>query len=809
MQNNPNTPNPSISEITNLIEWENSTFLSEDELSFLRDFEKESTITIATPKKIVDPVKTIDSAPKIDSIPQIISYQEDTEMNSVILELKQLKSQNFLFSDLLHKIMSNLQTCETDLSELSLTKNNLIEKINSLYLESSEIIEQQKNLLDFSTIIKTNLLYYTELKRIEQDIDHIHLNLSTKEAFEGNLQRYLSEIMDGIYFFEMKQNYKNSKGFLENYNKLKKRLLIVIKTLLLKILNKEFTDISTNLHKLQINNFFNNYAQNSTRNLFFIVFYPEFRTFFPGDLTKELERNEINENFVKINEILRNLLQFMFEVSKNDFDINDVLIDCFESYYPYYRTNILLLFCEKLNKLLQKQPMKSPHLLETFLLFSYETSFYEYTYYLFLFNFNKDCEKAKIIGFMHSFSEKFYEFIRPFVIKENLLLNIYENIDILNLFQANIKQHLEIFLDSPGINQFLKPIPSKDYFLENFIQILQNDLLLKIKQDLMQKLVFLIQSFIQEKIVNFDLKTYLTHTKLKKIPIESNQLKRNDIFPVVVLTIELIKNLKDRMEKTILQEIIYEVINSTLNMIFTVAEAFEGKFDSFLFLMKHLLLLNQILAEVGIEILVKEQKLDFSETKNTLFELISGNYNEINKNKDSSWNFLGFLSRGMPKVNEYTIDVKKNLTEQINNINNRFLKDMSFIISKNICDFLRKYHYLKNLLKHVNNNEVNLKKDLDQLLNKEYIKKIYNVFLEHFLETIQEIVAKSNNYLDEELFGRVSKYVDAIIENVILLLYQFYIIAAENTNNEDYKTFKFMEIDEIRKELKNKIVFIY
>jgi len=279
-----------------------------------------------------------------------------------------------------------------------------------------------------------------------------------------------------------------------------------------------------------------------------------------------------------------------------------------------------------------------------------------------------------------------------------------------------------------------------------------------------------------------------------------------------MITIELIKNLKDRMEKSILQEIIYEVMNTTLNMIYTVAETFEGKFDSFLFLIKHLLLLNQSLSEIGIEILVKEQKLDFSETKNTLFELISGNYNgnlEANRPKENNWNILNFLSRGMPKVNEYIIDVKKNLTEQLNQLNNRCLKDMSFIISKNICDFLRKYHYFKNLLKHVNNNEVNLKKDLDNLLHKDNIKKIYEVFYESFIETIEEIVSKANNYLDNELFGKVGRYFDAIIENVILLLYQFYIIAAENSTNEDYKTFKFMEIEEIRRELKKKIVFIY
>ena len=840
-------PPTGIPEITNLIEWETATPLSELDQNLLKEFEKKAGLSEEN-----SPLK-IQNAQKLSIFKEInskipLSNDNNDQMREIISELKEIKVRNSGFEKVLEEIVMNLGSCEANLNDLSASKETLIKKINDLYQESSEYIEQQKNLLDFSTIIKQNLLYYTEYRRLETDIDNIHLNLASKDTFEGNLQRYLSEIMDGLYFFEMKPNYKNSKLFLENYSKLKKRLLIVIKTLFLKILNKEFTDISSNLTKIPPQDFLQNYSTHppiskpgssldldkpqkpikqaslmdyddlqepkGLRSLFLVTFYPEFKGFF-NDLSNN---EEMTEPFAKINETLRNLLAYLFNASRNDWDVNEVLIDLFESYYPYYRTNILLLFCEKLNKGVNSNKnsnKKFPSLLENFMLFSYETAFYEYWYYLFLFNFDKECEKTKVIGFMHGFCEKFYDFIRPFLVRENFLLHIYECIDILNNFQKNSNKIVTNFMDFPCLKQILKKNNHKEYFLESFMKIVENDIFLKVKQDLMQKLVFLIQGLIQEKIVNFDLKSYLQTKKVKKLlaftTLEAN--KRDEVFPLVQITIELIKNLKDRMEKSILQEIIYEVMNTTLNMVYSVAETFEAKFDSFLFLIKHLLILNQILSEIGIEILVKEQKLDFSETKNTLFELISGNYAgnvEGNKPKESSnWNILSFLSRGMPKVNEYIIDVKKNLTEQLNQINNRCLKDMSFIISKNICDFLRKYHYLKNLLKHVNNNEVNLKKDLDLLLHKDNIKKIYDVFYESFIETIEEMVSKANNYLDAELFGKVGRYFDAIIENVILLLYQFYIIAAENSNNDNYKTFKFIEIEEIRRELKKKIMFVY
>ena len=818
-----------IPEITNLIEWENATSLTEDDHLLLRSFDQPRP-PLSTPDPLFDPLIDPLFDPPFDPLSDPLSNlsrifvknSSKDELDPIINELKEIKAQNSYFEEILQKILYEFSACESNLSALSLTKESLIKRINELYQESSEIIEQQKNLLDFNGIIKGNLLYYTEYKRIETDIENIHMNLASKEEFENNLQRYLSEIMDGIIFFEMKQNYQKSRIFYENYSKLKKRLLLVIKTLFLKILNKEFTEISANIAKIPLNDFFASFSfatphrvspLNSTRTLFLATFYPEFRGFFLESSHEFADKFELAEPFVKINGILRNLLNFMYNSSKNDWDVNEILIDLFESYYPYYRDNILLIFCQKLTKFLGKKPVKLPDLLEAFLLFAEENTLFEYFYYLFLFNFDQEFEKNKVLGFLKEFSGKFYDFIRTFVVREAALNNIYESIDILNNFITNSREILDDFLESPVLKKIVKSgnFAKNSFFsenskiCENFEKIVKSEIHLKIKQDLLQKLAFLIQGLIQEKIVNFELKPFLKPKKLALFTtIPASQ--RLDVFPMVLLTIDLIESLKTRMEKSILQEIIYEVISHTLNAIFTVSETFEGKFDAFLFVIKHLLLLNGVLCEIGIEILVKEQKFDFSETKNTIFELISLGNSE--KNVKESWNFMSFLTKGMPKVNEYVIDVKKSLLEQINTINSRFLKDMSFIISKNLCDFLRKYHSLKNLLKHCANNEFSLKKDLEDMMKKENIKKIYEVFFENFKETVEEIVRKANNFLDCELFAKVAKYLDAIIENVMLLLYQFYIIAAENVSNEEYKTLGFVEIEEIRKELKKKIVFI-
>ena len=282
---------------------------------------------------------------------------------------------------------------------------------------------------------------------------------------------------------------------------------------------------------------------------------------------------------------------------------------------------------------------------------------------------------------------------------------------------------------------------------------------------------------------------------------EGRRRRKDDVFPVVVVSCRLIRSLCGRMERVILQEVIYEICNMNVGMIYKVAASFEEKFDSFLFLMKNLLFLDRCLQDTGIDILVKDHQIDFSETKKTIFELITGHieggrreegggerkedvwkreegvrdegwrregegreerWKREGKGKEEgriegggkvegwrreegrreegrreddnakmksqggreeeerreegggwikeeeAWGYakvLSFLYRGMPKVNETTIDVRKNLAEEIKGVTNRYIREMSFIIAKNICDFLRRYHSLKNLKKHASKQE--------------------------------------------------------------------------------------------------------
>lgn len=526
--------------------------------------------------------------------------------------------------------------------------------------------------------------------------------------------------------------------------------------------------------------------------------------------------------------------------------------------------------------------------------------------------------------------------------------------------------------------------------------------------------------------------------------MERKRRREEDVFPVVVLSCRLIKLLCGRMEMSILQELIYDICNMNVGMIYKVAASFDEKFDSFLFLMKNLLFLDRCLQSTGIEILIKEHQIDFSETKKTIFELITGHVEEgrgeeggsrredgwrrevlikeegwrkdgggsgdkermngggkedgrrregkvieeggkeegmegggreegreddnVKKKEDGRrrddgerrvgeeavWGYakvLSFLYRGMPKVNETTIDVRKNLGEEIKGVTNRYIREMSFIIAKNICDFLRRFHHLKNLRKLASKkdpliqvlyttedrkkeefkkdeekerrmedkegrikelNEVRMgveegererdkeeervneekerkiieneqkketnenisdkeeygfknkteqdnkkivedeekpilpspssllppspkslppilsslpptpptptppppppsiskpslqkdKLDFGNLLSKPMLRKQYSSLIDNLYLTSSEMAVKGRFYLNESEYLKVSGYLESVVENVILVLQQFYIVVAEHLEEEEYREVGMEDIGKVRREVK-------
>ena len=421
-------------EIINLLEWENQCALSPAETAFIKKLETQNKKKLANEKS--QNAKICFKFEKNDA------NQEE----GVLDRLQRAKRLNQTVLGRIEEMKEFIDDYKGNVLRLKELKENLTTKINTLYNSSARIIEQQKNLMEANNLIKSYLQYYTEVSRLEKEIDGISLHLTKKEVFEskkqpiflqkfdlilppfslflppssfiplpsslflpsfnnnylfllfflGNLQRHLSEINDGIMFFQSKPKFQESKQFLDSYIKLKKKIIQIIKNLFLKIFNKHLTDANQNLEKFSFYTLFpassppsssprpsstspsslpppsshipssslppppssfptspSSFpsppsslppAQSTDYQAYFRMLFPEYS-----------EPNN-TDYAIKINQVLRNLLVFMENSSKTDPELNDLLIEIFDKYFVYYRSNLLAQVFQKYLEFKKSQP---------------------------------------------------------------------------------------------------------------------------------------------------------------------------------------------------------------------------------------------------------------------------------------------------------------------------------------------------------------------------------------------------------------------------------------------------------------------
>lgn len=191
---------------------------------------------------------------------------------------------------------------------------------------------------------------------------------------------------------------------------------------------------------------------------------------------------------------------------------------------------------------------------------------------------------------------------------------------------------------------------------------------------------------------------------------------------------------------------------------------------------------------------LKESELDFSGTKAMLVAIISGavqpdfRWVEL-ASADKLWsyttNFFAFIYKGLPRINSYEVDVRANMTSQLTNTAFSFVKDMTFIIGKNVIDYLRKYSYLRHLIEK--NAESDAQKDFDILIHRDTVHKTYSLFIDNLVDFTEEMVVKLRNYVHVGLFMRFSPFIHDVVDNSTSLLSSFYINVSKHYHGEAYE----------------------
>mgnify|MGYP002622745754 CR=1 FL=1 len=843
--------------VLTLTEWDNRFPIPEKVKKLLDSYDTQ--ISLTSPKN--KPRKRGDSTLPFgfEGYEGYSDLTEDFESVEQIRILQEAISFEERVQTALDGVIKNAKDYEKNIKQIEDIKSSVIDKISKFYSESSKLLDQQKTYVDTGVHVQTILMYFQDYEKLAKDVENLSMNIANIHIYEPNIQRFLSEIMDAIEFFESKPNYLNSSEYVEKYDKLKKRLLSIIKNMFIKIFTRDYNEISKVLDKFSYETLeipankdvlFNVSANTELMKIIF----PEFNSRFSG--TPYVEHPPDGRH---VSKILKDLLNYMKLLTNFDPDCNDTLYDLFSSYYGTFRKNIQNKILGGLFTQIHRMPQKElQRIMGIIITYALQMSFFELLYHNNFFNNSVALNESSPIGeIIVKVMDDYYEYIFGFIQMEHNIQNIFEAIDALNYYidprcldvspQAKVldEPEEEIKKDDDGVSEreknilggildnidngasfqdlvnIQKKIKEKDQTnFERFVEIYV-DFLRKIKGEINKKLTDMIQYYIDKQLLNFNLNQYWKEFNQKynsnpddfrkgdvyKSPYFRTDMKA-EFFPMTRKTVELLFNLKHRIEPRTYQDIANQMITACMNYMYLTSDLFVEKTDSFLFLIKNFVYFNNKLEDFGVELTIDDEK----ESKEAgILEKIKLNMPLFGGKKTSQ------------KMQDLGCELKMPPHEHLVIICKRFVSDIEFIISIKLVEYLKRYQDLQKYLQE--NEELSpegeskdnqnspskdpdakqktrnksdyesAQKDLNLLLSKDMIKKYYIMFTQNMEDMLQDLSIKVLNYIDNETFRYVKGLVEEMVSNLMQMLSNFYIVVSEHhPDTEVHNEFKFVDI---------------
>ena len=79
-----------------------------------------------------------------------------------------------------------------------------------------------------------------------------------------------------------------------------------------------------------------------------------------------------------------------------------------------------------------------------------------------------------------------------------------------------------------------------------------------------------------------------------------------DIYPIIKISIKLLDEIENRIDAKIFKQLAYDITCSNIRHLEEINKQYLEKFDSFLFMIKNLLLLNKNLQKIKMDICITE-----------------------------------------------------------------------------------------------------------------------------------------------------------------------------------------------------------
>jgi hypothetical protein len=341
-------------------------------------------------------------------------------------------------------------------------------------------------------------------------------------------------------------------------------------------------------------------------------------------------------------------------------------------------------------------------------------------------------------------------------------------------------------------------------------------------KDYRHNLHYFAQNIYAQAFLGFDKASFASSHPLK-IPLKSDKAlyerfhkekHTNTYFRLITLTKYLLENCWKKINHQQFQKLAYESVSSTLKHLFECAQFFQNSFDSSLFIIKNLVELYNFLQNNldTSETMIKLNEINFSPKNDSLTSLFKG--------KIDLETLSGVFFELMPKMTEYSIDLKANICKAIDLIFEKNLEIFSVLVCKSLVEYMNRIRTIqskresweailktvdpadKGQLGRVENSLKELEEGYNSLMGSEAIKQVYQSFASSIGDIFEMMTDKLNCYADpntQKIFQ--DKFLPYLVDSTMNLLHSFYIEVSKNYRSSFYQDFMFKDTSKWRHDL--------
>ncbi|KAG7663017.1 COG3 [[Candida] subhashii] len=606
-------------------------------------------------------------------------YTESYDYDSV-LKPQDITSINNLQLDKVLNFKNNIKRNKVQIDKFIIETNDLLEDIDTLMMKYNQISNET---LDFdkeaNELLEQQVSYINKYEQINQYLKHFehldsitkHLSRSGSHLLHQKREQLTNEILkqldDSLEFIEEHPNFKESEIYGARFRQCMTRALTLIRNYLS---SGELKSLADSIDRKLQEGLKDETKKNLTIDL--------------------LIYNEFN-NYLKVNDNLFNDLVNEISIrAANHEEYNGLLNDVLGTYFNI-RSSLLRTYISK-NSTIDSFYRKTDHDLVQSCQdqISYFKKIIEKEYTLFLrFFIPENGEIPEFVsnqfyGFLRNILEPLYDGVRLLVLREQNISNLCQLTTLLQKYYEFEYDNNESILDNSS------------YYAQTE-EIKYGDLFQSILEDTQDRLIFRIQKYVDDKLMNYkpkpeDLKIG-NRKKSSLPPNERTEINILDIdypenlFPHVYLplgkTLTLLSNIYELINSVVFDDLAHYIVHSCIELLkgeFTkLAIAHMGKLDAKLAYLNNLIVLRSQINNFDIQYTRSDYSIDFISGLSDIWKMIKTRSFSFNNN-----GLLELAKKTVPKIINNMIDANQEMELELNNAVTDFLTECSNVVCEPI-----------------------------------------------------------------------------------------------------------------------------